>query len=111
MLLSRRKTRVRIPPGTPINSTTSTRFRENHLHRTDYRFSLLLPETASHRFPRLPSVTITARGFSNTFAVGRRYRIGITQQFRRSTFDRCPVTALLGIVGTARAQKGRRSNR
>src|SRR5215468_6541881 len=72
--LSRRKRGFESLRGRQFNSTTSTRFRENHLHRTDYRFSLLLPETASHRFPRLPSVTVTARGFSNTFAVGKRYR-------------------------------------
>jgi hypothetical protein len=67
--LSRRKRGFESLRGRQLIQLLPRNFVRIYLHCTDYRFSLLLPETDSHSFPRLPSVTISARGFSNTFAV------------------------------------------
>jgi hypothetical protein len=68
-VLSRRKRGFESLRGRQLIQLRPRNFVRIYLHCTDYQFSSLLPETDSHSFPRLPSVTISARGFSNTFAV------------------------------------------
>jgi hypothetical protein len=68
-VLSRRKRGFESLRGRQLIQLLPRNFVRIYLHCTGYRFSLLFPEIDSHSFPRLPSVTISARGFSNTFAV------------------------------------------